>query len=70
MNDLVLNEADLPAMLRDWLEAAPDQAFVIAIERMERGRILLRPLPEASPLLIAQLRITMAKYRETLMNLT
>lgn len=70
MDDLLLHEAELPAALRDWLEAAPGAAFAVSLERLSDGRLLLRPLPEASPELLARLRVTMAKYREALMNLT
>lgn len=70
MDDLLLNESELPADLRAWLEAAPDAAFAVSLERLSDGRLLLRPLPEASPELIARLRVTMAKYREALMNLS
>ncbi len=70
MDDLLLNESELPAALRGWLETAPAAAFAVSLERLADGRLLLRPLPEASPELIARLRVTMAKYREALMNLS
>jgi hypothetical protein len=70
MEDLLLSEADLPAALREWLADAPDAAFAVSMERLSDGRLLLRPLPEASPELLARLRVTMAKYREALMNLS
>lgn len=70
MDDLLLDESELPAALREWLELAPDAAFAVSLERLADGRLLLRPLPEASPQLIARLRVTMAKYREALMNLS
>jgi hypothetical protein len=70
MDDLLLNEAELPEALRAWLDGAPAAAFAVSLERLADGRVLLRPLPEASPELLARLRVTMAKYREALMNLT
>lgn len=70
MDELLLNEADLPEALRAWLDAAPDAAFAVSVERLADGRVLLRPLPEATPELLARLRVTMAKYREALMNLS
>ncbi|GAB4437581.1 MAG: hypothetical protein OHK0015_30420 [Chloroflexi bacterium OHK40] len=70
MDELLLDEAELPETLREWLATAPEAAFALAVERLPGGRVLLRPLPEASPELIARLRVTMARYREALMNLT
>lgn len=70
MDELLLDDADLGEALRAWLATAPDAAFAVAIERLPDGRVLLRPLPEATPALIARLRVTMAKYREALMNLS
>jgi hypothetical protein len=70
MDDLLLTEAELPEALQSWLETAPTAAFAVSLERLADGRLLLRPLPEASPELLARLRVTMAKYREALMNLT
>jgi hypothetical protein len=70
MDEILLEETDLGERLRAWLTEAPTGAFTVALERLDDGRVLLRPLPEASPELIAHLRVTMAKYREALMNLT
>lgn len=70
MDEILLESSELGERLHAWLAAAPESAFSIAVERLSDGRVLLRPLPEASPELIAQLRVTMAKYREALMNLT
>jgi hypothetical protein len=70
MDDLLLNESELPEALRAWLAGAPEGAFAVSLERLADGRVLLRPLPEATPELLARLRVTMAKYREALMNLT
>ncbi|GAB4196040.1 MAG: hypothetical protein OHK0022_13230 [Roseiflexaceae bacterium] len=60
--------AELPEAVRAWLESQP--AVVVSVERLDAGRVLLRPLPEVQPELIARARVTMAKYREALMNLT
>lgn len=70
MDDILLEEHELGERLRAWLDAAPAGAFAISLERLSDGRVLLRPLPEASPELLARMRVTMAKYREALMNLT
>ena len=68
MDDLELSAAELPEAMRAWLESQP--AVVISIERIGADRVMLRPLPEIAPELIARARVTMAKYREALMNLT
>lgn len=68
MDDLELSAADLPEAMRAWLERRP--AVVISIERAAEGRVVVRALPEIAPELIARARVTMAKYREALMNLT
>jgi hypothetical protein len=70
MDELLLREDELPEPLRAWLAAAPAGAFALAVERLDDGRLLLRPLPEASPELLARLRVTIARYHEALMNLT
>lgn len=70
MDEILLSEGELPEAMRAWLAAAPAGAFAVAVERLGDGRLLLRPLPEASPELLARLRVTIAKYHEALMNLT
>jgi hypothetical protein len=70
MDELLLTDSELPEALRAWLADAPEGAFAVSLERLADGRVLLRPLPEATPELLARLRVTMAKYREALMNLT
>jgi hypothetical protein len=54
--------------MRAWLEAQP--AVLIAVERRGADRVLLRRLPDVEPQLVARARVTLAKYREALMNLT
>lgn len=70
MDDILLERHELGERLKAWLAGAPAEAFAISLEQLSDGRVLLRPLPEASPELLARLRVTMAKYREALMNLT
>lgn len=70
MEELLLTDAELPDRLRSWIEAAPAPAFTLVVERLNDGRVLMRPIPEASPELLARLRVTIAKYHEALMNLT
>jgi hypothetical protein len=68
MDDLELSAAELPEAMRAWLEAQP--AVLIAIERLGSDRVLLHRLPDVDPQLVARARVTLAKYREALMNLT
>jgi hypothetical protein len=68
MDDLELSAAELPEAMRAWLEAQP--AVLVAIERLGADRVLLRRLPDVDPQLVARARVTLAKYREALMNLT
>jgi hypothetical protein len=68
MDELELSTAELPEAMRAWLEAQP--AVVVSIERIGDARVLVRPLPDVAPELLARARVTMAQYREALMNLT
>jgi hypothetical protein len=68
MDDLELSTAELPEAMRAWLEAQP--AILIVVERIGPDRVLLRRLPDVDPQLVARARVTLAKYREALMNLT
>jgi len=68
MDDLELSTAELPEAMRIWLETQP--AILFSVEQIEGERVLLRPLPDVDPLLLARARVTLAKYREALMNLT
>jgi hypothetical protein len=68
MDELELSTAELPEAMQAWLEAQP--AVVISIERIGDARVLVRPLPDVTPELLARARVTMAQYREALMNLT
>ena len=68
MDDLELPTAELPEAMRAWLTAQP--AIIVSVEQLGSDRVLVRPLPEIDPALVARTRVTMAKYREALMNLT
>lgn len=68
MDKLELSAADLPEAVRAWLEEQP--AVVVSIECAGAGRVLIRRLPDIVPELLARARVTMAQYREALMNLT
>ncbi len=68
MDDLELSAAELPEAMRAWLESQP--AVVVSIERLGGDRILVRSLPGVAPELLACAQVTLAKYREALMNLT
>ena len=68
MDDLELSAAELPEAMRTWLEAQP--AVLVAIERLGADRVLLRRLAGVDAELVLRARVTLAKYREALMNLT
>ncbi|HEX9374427.1 MAG TPA: hypothetical protein VF897_25655 [Roseiflexaceae bacterium] len=68
MDDLELPTAELPEAMRAWLTAQP--AIIVSVEQLGPDRVLVRPLPEIDPALVARARVTLAKYREALMNLT
>ena len=68
MDELELSAAELPEAVLAWLEEQP--AVVVSIERTRAGRVIIRPLPEIAPDLLARARVTMSQYREALMNLT
>lgn len=68
MEELELSTAELPAAMRAWLEMQP--AVIVSIEQVAEGRAIVRPLPDIAPDLLARIRVTMAQYREALMNLT
>ena len=68
MDELELSAAELPEAVLAWLEEQP--AVVVSIERTSTGRVVLRRLPEIAPELLARAHVTMAQYREALMNLT
>ncbi len=70
MDDLLLHDDELPERLRNWLNAFPQTAWAIALERLPDGRVLLRGLPDVDPVMLARIKVTMAKYHEALMNLT
>ena len=68
MDELELSAAELSEVVLAWLEEQP--AVVVSIERTSAGRVIIRPLPEIAPDLLARVRVTMSQYREALMNLT
>ena len=68
MDELELPAAELPEAMRAWLEAQP--AVIVSIERISADTVLVRPLSDLEPALVARARVTIAKYREALMNLT
>lgn len=68
MDNLELATAELPEAVRAWL--AERSAVVLSIEVVDGERVLIRPLPNVAPEIIAQAQVTIAKYREALMNLT
>jgi hypothetical protein len=68
MDELELSAAELPEAMRAWLDEQP--AVVVSLERLGSKRVVARLLPGIAPELIARARVTMAKYREALMNLS
>ncbi|KAB8141334.1 hypothetical protein F8S13_19760 [Chloroflexia bacterium SDU3-3] len=68
MDDIVLPMAELPEVMRTWLAEQP--AVVISIEQLDEGRVRIRALPGVAPEVIARAQVTMATYREALMNLS
>ena len=68
MDEFELSTAELPAAIRTWLESQP--AVVVSIERAADDRVYVRALPAIAPELLARALVTLAQYREALMNLT
>jgi hypothetical protein len=68
MDDVELTTAELPEAMRAWLQAQP--AVLIAVELLGPDRVMLRRLPGIDAQLVARARVTLAQYREALMNLT
>jgi hypothetical protein len=68
MDEFELPVAELPEAMRAWLEEG--SAVVVSVERIGADRVLIRPLPGVDPEVIARAQVTLAKYREALMNLT
>lgn len=68
MDEIELPAAELPEAVRAWLEAQP--AVVVSVERIDQHRALVRRLPDVDPEVVARAQVTLAKYREALMNLT
>lgn len=67
MDNFELPTAELPEAVRAWL--AERSAVVVVIEQFADDRVLIRQLPDVAPEVIARAQVTMAKYREALMNL-
>jgi len=69
LSDIILEAHEISPRWQAWLaQAAPAQTVVI--ERLEDGRVVLRPMPTVDPVLLAHVRVTMARYHEALTNLT
>jgi hypothetical protein len=69
-DDLILSEDELSDRLQAWLNSNSSHKMVVSVERLSDGRLLLRYLPDADPLLLAHVRVSLSKYHEALMNLT
>ena len=68
MHDIAIPTAELPEAIRTWLALQP--AVIFTVERLDDQRVLLRPLPDVAPELLARAQVTLAQYRDALMNLT
>ena len=52
MDDIKISTAELPDAVRAWLEEQP--AVAVSIERIGPDRVLVRPLPDIEPELLAR----------------
>ena len=69
LNDIILEAHEISPRWQAWLaQAAPAQTVVI--EQLGDGRVVLRPMPTIDPVLLAHVRVTIARYHEALTNLT
>lgn len=68
-DEIILSEDELSPRMRAWLAQARTDAFVVSCERLQDGRLRLRPLRDVDPLLLAHVRTTIGNYHEALMNL-
>lgn len=56
--------------LRAWLDRHAQQRLLVELVQGEDGGLLVRLLPDVDPRLAERALVTMAKYREALMNLS
>ncbi len=68
-SELILEPAEISPRLRAWLAGTP-AAQTVTLEQLADGRLIVRPMPDVDPLLLAHLRVTIARYREALTNLS
>lgn len=68
MDELEISTAELPEAMRAWLALQP--AVVVAMEQIDGDRVIVRLLPGVAPELLARAQVTIAQYRDALMNLT
>jgi hypothetical protein len=69
MEDLLLRADELPPRLLAWL-GTDRPAQVVSLELLLDGTMIVRPLLEVEPALIAQVGVAIAKYHDALTNLT
>ncbi len=68
MDEIEISTAELPEAMRAWLTLQP--AVVVALEQIDGDRVIVRILPGVAPALLARAQVTIAQYRDALMNLT
>lgn len=68
MDEIEISTAELPEAMRAWLTLQP--AVVVALEQLDGDRVIVRILPGVAPALLARAQVTIAQYRDALMNLT
>ncbi len=69
LSDIILEAHEISPRWQAWLAQAA-RAQTVIIEQLEDGRVVLRPMPAIDPVLLAHVRVTMARYHEALTNLT
>lgn len=67
--ELILDQDEISPRLQAWLAGAP-AAQTVTLEQLSDGRLIVRPMPDVDPLLLAHLRVAIARYHEALTNLT
>ena len=66
----VVDPAELPDGLREWLAANASGPLLISLEPLPDGRLVLQALPDVDPALVARIRKILAQYADVLRRLT
>lgn len=70
MDTLLLTKNEIPTALEAWLGDQQASRLLVELIRLDDGSLALRQLPNVDPGLVERALVTIAKYREALMNLT